>query len=150
MLEELGRQLLGAFYSSLSQPETGRPQLRDHLFTTATCQHRCMCVRLCVHLQLSLPPSTTTHMLSHRHTNAVWYNDLPPSRKLMTVQVPCAHAAIRGVFMFPDKCERPLCDINLDKVERWASWHMCVYYEARRRPDATSTYSYPTTFIKED
>lgn len=145
MLEELGRQLLWAFYSSLSQPETvrpaqGPPLYRSHLPTGARARV-CACADTHVSLSKWHAHSHTcehthrqTHLLScklaHRHMNTVWYADLPPSLKLMTVQV----AAIRGVFMFFLSVKGPYEVSDVDKVERWAASHMSVYYESMRRP----------------
>lgn len=157
MLEELGRQLLGAFYSSLSQPETGRPQLRDHLFTTATCQHRC--VYVCVHMRVSIPPldvhahirmthtSNTmracTHACTqtHKHRLVRW----PPSISEINDSAGsmCAQPLV-VCLCFPTSVKGPSEISNLDKVERWAALHMSVYYEYQKRPQC-----YDSPFVKQ-
>lgn len=155
MLEELGRQLLGAFYSSLSlslsardrqSPAQGPPLYHSHLSTP-------VCVDLCIYIYIyicvcvfhqwhtrSLTYVRTfvraavracTHACAQTHKHRLPRCDLPPSLNFMTVQVPCACVLC---LYFPASVKGPYEISNLDKVERWAASHMSVYYQSHWGP----------------
>ncbi|MEQ2263970.1 hypothetical protein XENORESO_016385 [Xenotaenia resolanae] len=87
-------------------------------------------IGVCIHC--SATPACT-HACTHKQ--AVWYTDLPPSLKLMTVQVLCTHAQpLVACLCFPTSVKGPYEISDLDKVERWAALHMSVYYESLQGP----------------
>lgn len=102
------------------------PFLLPLLHDTHTHTYMGVCIRC------SATPACT-HACTRRQ--AVWYTDLPPPPKLMTVQVPCAHAQpLVACLCFPTSVKGPYEISDLDKVEWWAALHMSVYYESLEGP----------------